>query len=102
MSEQLYRVQITKHCEAVLRDTAFSFAVDLCAPEEAVSWAVKMREQISELAYFPAKVQLTPDEPWHSLGIHRLPAGKYYICFLILEDQKESILNSWQPRLFSL
>ena len=41
------------------------------------------------LEYFPAKVQLTPDEPWHSLGIHRLPAGKYYIYFLILEDQKE-------------
>ena len=89
MSKQLYKVQITNHCEAVLRDTAYSIAVDLSAPEEAISWAMKMREQISMLEYFPAKVQLTPDEPLHSLGIHRLPAGKYYIYFLILEEQKE-------------
>ena len=35
MSKQLYKVQITNHCEAVLRDTAYSIAVDLSAPEEA-------------------------------------------------------------------
>lgn len=61
MSKQLYKVQITNHCEAVLRDTAYSIAVDLSTPEEAISWAMKMREQISMLEYFPAKVQLTPD-----------------------------------------
>ena len=37
MSKQLYKVQITNHCEAVLRDTAYSIAVDLSAPEEAIS-----------------------------------------------------------------
>lgn len=89
MSEKLYKVQITRHCEAVLHDTAYSIAVDLAAPDAAISWAMKMRDQILNLAHFPAKVQLTPEEPWHSFGIHRLPVGKYYICFLILEEKKE-------------
>ena len=89
MSEQLYKVLLTRHCEEALQDTAYRIAVNLSAPDEALGWAVKMREAIKELAWFPSKVQLTPDEPWHSLGIHRLPVGKYYIYFLILEDKKE-------------
>jgi hypothetical protein len=51
MSKQLYKVQITNHCEAVLRDTAYSIAVDLSAPEEAISWAMKMREQIKSVSH---------------------------------------------------
>ena len=89
MSDQLYNVQVTRHCEESLQDTAYSIAVDLSAPDEAVGWVIRMKEAIASLSSFPSRVQLTPDEPWHSLGIHRLPVGKYYIYFLILEDKKE-------------
>lgn len=89
MSKQLYKVRMTKHCEEALWDTAFSIAVNLSAPDEAINWAVKMRDTIFSLDSFPARVPLTPEEPWHSLGIHRLTVGKYYIYFLIMEDLKE-------------
>ena len=89
MSDRMYKVQITSHCEDVLRETAYSIAVDLAAPDAAIAWAMKMRGHIFNLAYFPSRVQLTPEEPWRSFGIRRLPVGKYYIYFLILEDLKE-------------
>ena len=97
MSEPLYKVLLTRHCEEALQDTAYSIAVNLAAPDEALGWAVKMREAIKGLSFFPSKVQLTPEEPWHSLGIHRLPVGKYYIYFLIFEEKKEIRVLSPDP-----
>ena len=80
---------LTRHCEESLQAIAYSIAVNLSAPDAAVSWTLRMRDCIASLEFFPGRVPLTPDEPWQSLGIHRLTAGKYYIYFLIFEDEKE-------------
>ena len=87
MSEREYSVQIMAHAEEALREIAFDIACDLLAPEAAVRWAFRTREAIKGLSSFPARVPLTPEEPWHSLGVHRLTAGKYYIYFMIIEEE---------------
>lgn len=89
MSDKTYTVQIMTHAEEVLRDIAFSIAYDLLAPEVAVSWALKTRDAIKGLFSFPSKVPLTPEEPWHSLGVHRMVVGKYYAYFLIIEEESK-------------
>ncbi|MBR4538455.1 MAG: hypothetical protein IKO52_06375 [Clostridia bacterium] len=89
MSEKAYTVQIMMHAEEALREIAFSIAYDLLAPEAAVSWALKTRDAINRLSSFPSKVPLTPEEPWHSFGVHRMVTGKYYVYFLIIEEESK-------------
>lgn len=89
MPDQQYLVQMTEHAEEALIYEAYSIASDLNAPESAINWARKMREAVLSLDHYPEKYQLTPEEPWHSLGLHRLPVGKYYIYYLVFDDIAE-------------
>ena len=79
---------MTAYCEEALVSIAYGIAIHLKAPDAASRWAQKMREEIRRLAEFPSRVPLTPNEPWHSFGLHRLVVGKYYIYFLIFEDKR--------------
>ena len=86
MSDKTYTVQIMTHAEEVLRDIAFSIAYDLLAPEAAVSWALKTRDAIKGLSSFPSKVPLTPEEPWHSLGVRFIPVKNYIVFYTVNTD----------------
>ena len=89
MADQLYLVQMTEHAEEALIFEAYSIAADLQAPESALNWAKKIQGAVLSLDRYPEKYRLTPEEPWHSLGLHRLPVGKYYIYYLIFKDIAE-------------
>ena len=89
MQEQQYKVYLTEYCTDALRNIALGIAIDLSEPEAAKNWLQKMRKHIFGLDTFPARVPLTPEEPWHSLGLRRLTVGKYYVYFLVFQDQME-------------
>ena len=84
-----YEVKVTSHAEASMREIAQYIAFDLMAPEAAVNLLVVLRQEMEKLAYMPGRVHLTPEEPWHSEGIHRLPVKNCYVYFWIDEDTKK-------------
>ena len=84
-----YEVKVTGHAEAAIREIAQYIAFELLAPEAAVNLLVVLRQEIEKLAYMPDRVHLTPEEPWHSEGIHRLAVKNFYVYFWIDEDRKK-------------
>jgi toxin ParE1/3/4 len=84
-----YEVKVTGHAEAAMREIARYIAFELLAPEAAVNLLVVLQQEMEKLAYMPGRVHLTPEEPWHSEGIHRLPVKNFYVYFWIDEDRKK-------------
>ena len=68
--------------------TEFS-AVSLQAPGTAMKMLDTLEKEIASLAQFPNRVPLTEEEPWHSQGIHKLPAKNYLIYFWVDEEAKK-------------
>lgn len=46
----------------------------------------QLSKSILSLAEFPHRVMLTPEEPWKSRGIHRMPVNGYLVYFWIDEQ----------------
>ena len=84
-----YEVKVTEHAEAAMREIAQYIAFELLAPEAAVNLLVVLRQEMETLAHMPGRVHLTPEEPWHSEGVHRLPVKNFYVYFWIDEDRKK-------------
>lgn len=84
-----YEVKVTSHAEASMREIAQYITFDLMAPEAAINLLVVLKQEMEKLVYMPGRVHLTPEEPWHSEGIHRLPVKNFYLYFWIDEDTKK-------------
>ena len=83
--EKLYDVRITPHAEQSMQEIASYIAVDLMAPQTAVKLLRALKKAVDSLEMFPGHIHLTPEEPWHNLGIRRLVVKNYYIYFWIDE-----------------
>ena len=70
--EKLYEVKITPRAEQSMQEIASYIAVDLMEPQTAVKLLCTLKKAIDSLDIFPGRIHLTPEEPWHSLGIHRM------------------------------
>ena len=57
------------------------YAFDLMESETAVKMLKTFQSEISKLATMPQRVHLTPEEPWHGLGVRRLRIKNYYAYF---------------------
>ena len=79
--EKLYEARITPHAEQSMREIASYIAVDLMEPQTAVKLLRALKKAIDSLDIFPGRIHLTPEEPWHSLGIHRMAMKNYYVYF---------------------
>lgn len=84
-----YEVKITRHAEASMREIAQYIAFDLLAPDAAVNLLMTFQQEIDKLDHTPHRVLLTPEEPWHSEGVHRLPVRNFYVYFWVDEDRKK-------------
>ena len=83
--EKLYEVKITPHAEQSMQEIASYIAVDLLEPQTAVKLLRALKKAIDSLDMLPGRIHLTPEEPWHSLGIRRLVVKNYYVYFWIDE-----------------
>lgn len=70
--EKQYKVKVTVRAEQSLREISHYIAVDLTEPQAAVKLLRTLQKALNSLDMFPHRVHLTPEEPWRSLGIHRL------------------------------
>ena len=83
--EKLYNVRITPQAEQSMQEIASYIAVDLMEPQTAVKLLRTLKKAVDSLDMFPGRIHLTPEEPWHSLGIRRLVVKNYYVYFWIDE-----------------
>lgn len=83
--EKKYEVKITRHAEQSMREIAIYIAVDLAEPGTAVKMLKTFQTEIKKLSMMPQRVHLTPEEPWHGLGVRRLRIKNYYAYFWIDE-----------------
>ena len=70
--EKLYEVKITPPAEQSMQEIASYIAVDLMEPQTAVKLLRTLKKAIDSLDIFPGRIHPTPEEPWHSPGIHRM------------------------------
>lgn len=83
---QKYEIRVTERALSSLREISHYIAYDLMAPQAAANTLDSIRDSISSLDLFPARVPLTKEEPWHSLGIHKMISGNFFIYFFIDEN----------------
>ena len=85
-----YEVKITEYAEQSMREIGMYIAVDLRAPETAVKVLRSFQVGVAGLSNMPQRVHLTPEEPWHSLGVRRLRIKNYY-AYLWVDEVKHKV-----------
>lgn len=86
-----YAVKITDYALEQLQEIQQYISLSLQAPNTAAKWRDSMKKELASLSYFPNRIMLTEEEPWHSEGIHKMVVGKYLVYFWI----DESVLTVW-------
>ncbi len=87
MKEKQYEVRITDFALEAVHDIASYIRYELFNDAAAVRWLEKILNTVNDLAYLPARVPMTPEEPWRSLGVHRLVVENHYLYFWIDEER---------------
>ena len=82
-----YTVKLTRQAQAQLEEIVEYVASTLQAPGTALRLLDRLEQEIASLSSFPGRAALTEEEPWHSLGIHKLSVKNYLIYFWIDEAQ---------------
>lgn len=85
---ETYTVKITSQAQEQLREIVSYIRYTLQSPETAVRMLNTLEEEISSLEYFPNRLPLTEEEPWHSQGVHKLPVKNYLVYFWVDEAEK--------------
>ena len=83
-----YCVKITEQAQEQLREIYSYIALQLQSPNTALKMLDVLEKEISSLSYFPNRIALTEEEPWHSKGIHKMPVKNYLVYFWIDDVRK--------------
>ena len=86
MDDKTYSVKITTQAEEQLQAIVKYIASELKAPKAALRLLDEVESVISSLSQFPRRVALTEEEPWRSLGIHKMPVKNFLVYFWIDEE----------------
>lgn len=83
-----YKVKLTPNAIAQMQAVYTYIAEQRMEPQVALNWKNGMKNEINKLSFMPGRVQLTEEEPWHSLGIHKLSTRHFLVYFWIDENAK--------------
>ena len=86
-----YKVKITAQAREQLAEIRSYIAYSLLAPTAAKNTVSAIVKEIKSLDSMPARIKLTSEEPWRSLGIRRMLVKKYYVYFWI--DEKSGSIR---------
>ena len=87
-----YQIRMTPDAESDLLQLDDYISNVLLVPDIAIQYVGEIRQAIEQLSYFPRKVRLVNEEPWHSRGIRRCPVNNFYIYFTIREAEHQVII----------
>lgn len=85
---ELYTVKLTTLAQKQLEEITQYVAFTLQAPETALRLLDLLEQEIASLSSFPSRIALTEEEPWHSLGIHKMTVKNYLVYFWINEARR--------------
>ncbi|MCR6546470.1 type II toxin-antitoxin system RelE/ParE family toxin [Dehalobacterium formicoaceticum] len=89
MTDKTCIVKITTQAEVHLREIVKYIASELMAPKSALRLLDEIESSISSLSQFPQRVTLTEEEPWRSIGIHKMPVKNFLLYFWIDEENRK-------------
>lgn len=89
MMEKTYIVKITNQAEEQLQAIVKYIAYELKAPKATLHLLDEIESATSSLSQFPVRVALTEEEPWRSLGIHKMPVKNFLVYFWIDEESNK-------------
>ena len=78
-----YQVKLTDYAVEQLQEI-----VSYISPETARRWLERVKLEISSLRTMPNRYPLTPEEPWRSEGIHKMPVENFLVYYWINEAEK--------------
>lgn len=81
-----YKIKITSQAQSQLKEIARYISATLQSPATAIKMLDTLEKEILSLANLPNRIALTPEEPWHSQGIHKMPVKNYLVYFWINEE----------------
>lgn len=84
-----YSVRITSDAQAQMQAVTDYIAGELQAKDTARKWLATMKKELASLSSMPARIPLTPEEPWHSRDVHRMLIGNFFAYFWIDEERKQ-------------
>ena len=85
----IFNVVYSSEARQDLRDIYEYIAYELLVPETAAGQTERIMKAIRSLEQMPMRHRLYEEEPWHSQGIHKLPAKNYLIYFWVDEEAKK-------------
>lgn len=83
-----YRIKITSQAREQLREIRRYIEKVLLSPTTAANTLAVIKKEMQALSIMPARIHLTPEQPWHDQGIRRDRVKNYYIYFWIDEEKK--------------
>lgn len=89
MADKTYFVKVTIQAEEQLQAIIKYIAFELNAPKAALRLLDEIESATSSLSQFPHRVALTEEEPWRSLGIHKMPVKNFLVYFWIDEENRK-------------
>lgn len=84
-----YRIRITRQARDHLREIRRYIEQELLSPQAAKNTIAAIKAEMQSLRKMPARIHLTPEQPWHDEGVRRDRVKNYYIYFWIDEEQKK-------------
>lgn len=78
-----YIVRYSEDALNDLREIYTYIANELLVPETAASQVRRIRKKVRSLDFMPARYALVEWEPWHSMGMHRLPVDNFIVYYLV-------------------
>ena len=79
--DKTYNIKITSQAEEQIQEIIHYITYDLKTPDAALHLLDTLEDSFTSLTYFPQRVALIDEEPWHTKGIHRLPVKNFLVYF---------------------
>lgn len=83
-----YQVKLTDYAVEQLQEIVSYISNVLQSPETARRWLERIKLEISSLRTMPNRYPLTPEEPWRSEGIHKIPVENFLVYYWGDESQR--------------
>lgn len=84
-----YDVRITPQAQEQLEELFYYIAYNLQSPSAAKTMLDTLQNAIASLKALPNRVTLTDEEPWRSLGVHKMVVKSYLVYFLVDEAKSQ-------------
>ena len=84
-----YSVRITRQAQNHLKEIRRYIEQELLSPQAAKNTIAAIKAEMQSLKKMPARIHLTPEQPWQNQGVRRDRLKNYYIYFWIDEEKKK-------------